>query len=262
MAALPGIRTPSEKAIADLGRTMLRDMTDGGARVLVVEDDDETADLIAAVLAGDGHEVSRCADAGAATLDAALAGGFDLVLMDVMLPGGDGLSLCRGVRGAGGPPVIMVSALGSEAERVAGFEAGADDYVAKPFGRMETLARVRAVLRRSMPGARNAPETLSFGEWTADLSARTLRDAEGVRMVVSGAEFDLLAVFLRRPGEVMSRARLLELTRAGSAGPDERTVDVHVSRLRQKIEADARDPAFIKTVRLGGYVFAAPVRPA
>jgi len=182
----------------------------------------------------------------------------DLLVLDVMLPGEDGLSICRRLRASSNLPILMLTALGQEIDRVVGLEIGADDYVTKPFSSRELVARIRALLRRARsggatPGRRLGP--LRFAGWRLDPGERRLVNPEGVRVTTTSAEFDMLMAFCQHPGEVLSREQLLELTHSGAAGPIERSVDVHVSRIRQKIEPDPRDPTFIKTVRLGGYVF-------
>jgi two-component system OmpR family response regulator len=183
--------------------------------------------------------------------------GVDLVILDVMLPGEDGFSICRRLRGISAIPIIMLTARGEEIDRILGLEIGADDYVAKPFSSRELVARVRALLRRaeSAPGlARLRMRQLTFSGWCIDPAARELFDADGTRIALTSVEFDLLLAFCRHPGQILSREKLIELIHGGHAGSIERSIDVHISRIRQKIEADPRDPSIIKTVRLGGYV--------
>ena len=182
----------------------------------------------------------------------------DVIVLDIMLPGEDGISICRRLRGASTIPIIMLTALGEEIDRVVGLEVGADDYVTKPFSSRELIARIRALLRRA--GAAKTAGTAAsprfrFAGWTLDPSRRELLDPDGAHVTLTSAEFDLLLAFCQRPGQVLSRERLLEVTHCGTAGPIERTVDVHVSRVRQKLEGDPREPLLIKTVRLGGYLF-------
>ena len=191
-------------------------------------------------------------------------GHVDLVLLDVMLPREDGFSICRRLRATSGMPIIMLTALGEDVNRIVGLEIGADDYVTKPFNSRELVARIRALLRRTReaPWSRGRPSAFHFAGWIVDPTARQLRNPDGVQVAMTSAEFDLLLAFCRNPGQVLSRERLLDLTHAGSAGPIERSIDVHVSRVRQKIEQDPRDPSFIKTVRLAGYIFTPVVTEA
>jgi two-component system OmpR family response regulator len=190
---------------------------------------------------------------------------IDLIVLDLMLPGEDGLSLCRRLRAESSVPVIMLTAMGEEIDRIVGLEMGADDYLAKPFNPRELLARIRAVLRRADSRPRRTNDSggcrtvLGFAGWTLDLDRRELRDAAGVLVPLSTGEFELLAAFTQHPQRVLSRDQLLDLARGRDALPFDRAIDVQVSRLRRKIEADAREPELIKTVRGGGYLFAATV---
>lgn len=226
--------------------------------ILVVEDDRETRTLIAKYLrtnscnvntAADGHEMDRMmADHR-----------VDLLILDVMLPGEDGLTLCRRVRAASQLPIIMLTARGEDVDRILGLEMGADDYLAKPFNPRELLARINAVLRRQA-SALNASATpsatmLRFSGWHIDVRLRELRNPSGARVAMTSAEFDLLRAFCERPGRVLSRDSLLDLTQGRNAGSFERSIDVLVSRIRRKIETDPQDAAMIKTVRSGGYMF-------
>ncbi|MEH2481228.1 two-component system OmpR family response regulator [Nitrobacteraceae bacterium AZCC 2146] len=189
----------------------------------------------------------------------------DLVILDIMLPDEDGLSICRRLRANSSIPIIMVTARGEDMDRILGLELGADDYVAKPFNSRELVARIRTILRRadSAPGtARQRERQLRFAGWQIDPASRELHDPEGVRIALTSVEFDLLLAFCRHPGQILTREQLIELTHGRLAGPIERSIDVHISRIRQKIEADPRDPNFIKTVRLGGYVFTPNVEQA
>lgn len=225
-------------------------------RILCVEDDDDIASMLNDVLKDNGFETFFVASA--VDMDVVLRREpVDLVLLDVMLPGENGVSICRRLRATSAIPIIMVTARGEESDRVLGFESGADDYVAKPFSSRELVARIRAVLRRVSgthdPRARLRP--LLFAGWRIDPTARELSDAEGTQIALTSVEFDLLMAFCGNPGEILSRERLIELVHGGSVGSLERSVDVHISRIRQKIETDSRTPTMIKTVRLGGYVF-------
>jgi two-component system OmpR family response regulator len=226
--------------------------------LLLVEDDREISGLLERFLKANELDVSIAADGRA--MDRVLAASqIDLIVLDVMLPGEDGLSLCRRLRATSSVPIIMLTAKGEDIDRIIGLEMGADDYLAKPFNPRELLARVKAVLRRGRTVAGLAPgpttSTLVFAGWQLDLARRQLSSPEGTRVAVTGAEFDLLQTFCERPGRVLSRDQLIELKQGRTAGPFERSIDVLVSRLRQKIEADPRDPELIKTIRSGGYLF-------
>jgi two-component system OmpR family response regulator len=230
---------------------------EGPARILLVEDDAAISQMLKEVLSESGFAPYA---AGSATeMDRLLEKqGVDLIVLDVMLPGEDGFSICRRLRAASSVPIIMLTALGEDVDKIVGLEIGADDYVAKPFNSRELVARIRAVLRRAKlakeePGERTPP--FRFAGWRVDPVERQLYSPEGARVTTTSAEFDLLLAFCQNPGRILSREQLLELTHSGVAGPIERTVDVHISRIRQKIEPDPRDPTLIKTVRLGGYVF-------
>ena len=229
-------------------------------RILVVEDDPQIRTLILRVLKENGYEATSARDAREAT--AALNGAtFDLLLLDVMLPGRSGLDLCRDIRQTSQVPIIMVSARGDEIDRVVGLEVGADDYVPKPFGAKELLARIRALLRRA--GAGNGAETagrvpqdiMSFAGWRLDRRRRELTDPDGAAVELSGAEHDLLVSFLENPQRVIGRERLLELSRTRLADSSDRSIDVLVSRLRRKLGQDD----LIRTVRGVGYLFTADV---
>jgi two-component system OmpR family response regulator len=188
---------------------------------------------------------------------------IDLILLDLMLPGEDGLSICRRLRASHAIPIIMLTAMGEEMDRVVGLELGADDYVAKPFSARELVARIRAVLRRGTDGGNHQEvksRTLSFSGWVLDPITRQLHNPDGVKVIMTGAEFDLLAAFCERPRRVLNRDQLLDLTQGRAAGPFDRSIDTLVSRIRQKIEADPKDPVLIQTVRLGGYMFTPEVR--
>ena len=224
--------------------------------ILVVEDDREISALVArylrgnecrVTLAGDGHEMDR----------ALAESRIDLIVLDLMLPGEDGLSLCRRLRETSQVPIVMLTAKGEEVDRILGLELGADDYLPKPFNPRELLARIRAILRRVSAEAPDTEERrrLHFSGWTLDVSLRQVLTPEGARVAITGAEFDLLHALCLRPGRVLSRDQLLDLTQGRTAGPFERSIDVLISRIRQKIERDTRNPEFIRTIRSGGYVF-------
>ncbi|UMY19663.1 response regulator [Methylobacterium organophilum] len=226
--------------------------------ILVVEDDREISALVArylranecrVTLAGDGKEMDRV------LLDARV----DLIVLDLMLPGEDGLSLCRRLRANSSIPIIMLTAKSEDVDRIVGLEIGADDYLGKPFNPRELLARIRAILRRGAGSDRQEDDglrKLHFAGWTLDAALRQVLSPEGARISITGAEFDLLHALCLRPGRVLSRDQLLDLTQGRAAGPFERSIDVLVSRIRQKIERDPRSPEIIRTIRSGGYLFA------
>ena len=234
-----------------------------GPHILVVDDDREIRDLLARFLRKHGFRVETAAD-GKAMFRTLSAGRFDLVVLDLMLPGEDGLSLCRKVRAESDLPIVMLTAIGEDTDRIVGLEMGADDYLAKPFNPRELLARIRAVLRRA-PDMRGRPEadpsrTFEFQGWALDAGRRSLHAPDGALVDLTGGEFDLLLALVEHPNRVLNRDQLLDLTRGREAGPFDRSVDVQVSRLRRKIEEDPKQPALIKTVRGGGYVFAGKVQ--
>jgi two-component system, OmpR family, response regulator len=231
--------------------------------ILLVDDDAEIRSLLSEYLSREGFRVTAVADGR--SMDEALEDNrFDLAVLDLMLPGEDGVSLCKRLRAKSILPVIMLTARGEEADRITGLEAGADDYLAKPFNPRELLARVHSVLRR----ARTLPEDVTpeqarrfqFSGWKLDTLTRQLVSPSSVVTPLSGAEYRLLSVFLHHAGEVLSRDQLTEMIRGrGSHMPFDRSIDVQVSRLRQRLGDDGRVPAFIRTVRGEGYLFAVPV---
>ncbi len=232
--------------------------------VLVVDDDAEIRQLLKAYLETHGLRASTAAD-GKAMWDALDKTTIDLVVLDLMLPGESGLSLCRKLCADSHTPVIMLTALGEETDRIVGLEMGADDYLAKPFNPRELLARIHSVLRR----ARALPDSgdqikqqgrLHFASWTLDTVARHLISADDVVVPLSGGEYRLLTVFLDRPNRVLSRDQLLELVSGKEASPYDRSIDVQVGRLRKRLGDDSREPRLIKTVRSAGYVFTEKVR--
>lgn len=240
--------------------------------LLIVDDDREIRELLSRFLRKHGFRISVAAD-GREMQRLLRDAAIDLVVLDLMLPGEDGLVLCRRLRAVSGLPVIMLTAMGEEVDRIVGLEMGADDYVAKPFSPRELLARIRAVLRRSAgpsrpPAATAADAAASAGQparvarfagFRLDLDSRELLSPDGVLVPLSSGEFALLAAFAGHPQRVLSREQLLDLARGRDAQPFDRSIDVQVSRLRRKIEPDPREPALIKTVRGGGYLFAAKV---
>jgi two-component system OmpR family response regulator len=237
--------------------------------LLIVDDDREIRELLSRFLRKHGFRVSVAVD-GREMRKALADRAIDLVVLDLMLPGEDGLSLCRRLRSDSNLPVIMLTAMGEEIDRIVGLEMGADDYLAKPFNPRELLARIKAVLRRVGASLAHAGEVagqeaamrVRFDGWTLDLSKRELISPSGVLVPMSGGEFALLAAFVAHPQRVLSRDQLLDFARGRDAQPFDRSIDVQVSRLRRKIESDPREPALIKTVRGGGYLFAAKVERA
>jgi DNA-binding response OmpR family regulator len=226
------------------------------ARVLVVEDDLTVAEVVLAYLRRAGYEVEHAAD-GFAALDAAAAHRPDLVVLDLMLPGLDGLEVCRRLQENGPIAVIMLTALGSENDRVLGLEVGADDYVTKPFSPRELTLRVRSVLRRSAPPPlESGPEVVTAGGLRVDITAHTAT-RHGQPLALTTREFDLLAFLLAHPGEAFTREALMKQVWGWEFG-DQSTVTVHVRRLREKIEIDPADPQLLVTVWGVGYRFDAP----
>jgi len=230
--------------------------------LLVVEDDRETRDLIARYLGGRGFRVTTARN-GIEMRQALETGNYDLLLLDLMLPGEDGLSLCRKLRAEKSViPIIMLTALGEEADRIVGLEGGADDYLPKPFSPRELVARITAVLRRSDRAASSEPEDrLGFAGFVLEPERRRLLNPRGDEIELTGGEYDLLIALARRPHRVLNRDQLLDLTKGREASPFDRSIDVQISRLRRKLQYAPETPDIIKTVRFGGYVFAAEVAP-
>ncbi|GAA5317420.1 MAG: response regulator [Candidatus Pelagadaptatus aseana] len=231
--------------------------------LLVVDDHQDIRDLLKEYLQQHGYRVSLAKDGVEMRAKMAEAS-FDLVVLDLMMPGEDGLSLCRFVREMDGPPVIMLTAMSEDADLVVGLEMGADDYVTKPFTPRVLLARIKAVLRRSAGGGSHEPvavepNRLSFANWSLNVPLRQLERDDGLVVALSNSEFTLLQVLLKHPQEVMSRDQLLTLTKGREAEPFDRSVDNQVSRLRKKIEQNPQFPNLIKTVWGGGYLFTATV---
>jgi two-component system, OmpR family, response regulator len=235
--------------------------------VLIVDDDREIRELIRTYLQKNGVKVTKAS--GGREMWAALASEPpDMIVLDVTLPGENGLALCRDLRAGQWRtmPILMLTALGDETDRVVGLEVGADDYLVKPFAVRELLARIRALLRRSrmaQPGFQRAesPQFLVFGEWRLDTIGRHLLDSEGTMVALSGAEYRLLRVFIDNPQRVLTRDQLLTLTQGRQTEPFDRSIDLLVSRLRQRLKDGAKDPRYIKTLRNEGYVFSAAVMP-
>ncbi len=232
--------------------------------ILVVDDDTEIRVLLKEYLSRQGYRVTAVAD-GPSMEQVMEDLHFDLVVLDVMLPGEDGISLCRKLRSRSTVPVIMLTARGDEADRIAGLETGADDYLPKPFNPHELLARINSVLRRTRSLPRELlPEDVQeyqFGNWRLQTSTRQLQNSEGTVVPLSGAEYRLLCIFLRYPNTVLSRERLMELLRGRERNiPFDRSMDVQVSRLRQRLRDDGHNAGIIRAVRGEGYVFSLPVQ--
>lgn len=225
-------------------------MTAVSIRVLLIDDDRRLRELLDNYLAQNGVSLSHAAN-GHDGLEELAQGGYDAVLLDIMMPGMDGLEVLRRIRKNSSLPVIMLTARGDEADRVVGLELGADDYVPKPFSPRELLARLRAVLRRTQPGAQS--ERLSAGGVVVEVPSRQVRVA-GDPIELTGLEFDILVALLRRAGRVVPRSALLSEAGRDDVAVGERTVDVHISRLRKKLGDDPRSPTLIRTVRGVGYV--------
>jgi two-component system OmpR family response regulator len=226
--------------------------------IAIVEDDAEIRGLMAGLLEREGFEVAACC--GAEDLDRLLERRrVDLLLLDLMMPGEDGLSICRRLRPSTSIPIIVVTAKGEDVDRVIGLELGADDYLPKPFNSRELVARVRAILRRtrSSQSVTAAPPRVSyrFSSWQLDVASRELRNPAGEPVGLTTGEYDLLLTFLEHPQRVLNRDQLLDWTRGRGASPLDRTVDVQLSRLRRKLGDDPRAPTMIRTVRGGGYLF-------
>lgn len=230
--------------------------------LLIVDDDKELCSLLSKFLSRHGYRVSVAHNGGemASTLEASRV---NLVILDLMLPGEDGLVLCRRLRATSTLPIIMLTAISDETDRIIGLEMGADDYLAKVPNPRELLARVRAVLRRAGPPEARASvdqkRILEFAGWRLDVTHRQLFSAKNALVPLRAGEFDLLLALAERPQRVLSRDQLLDLSRGRTANVFDRSIDVQISRLRRKIEPDPKEPTLIKTVRSGGYILAANV---
>lgn len=234
-----------------------------GPHILVVDDDQQIRKLLGRYLAEQSFRVSLAADGREA--DKRLAEGrIDLVVLDLMLPDVSGLDLCRAIRTRSNVPIIVLTALKEDVDRIIGLEIGADDYLGKPFNPRELVARIRAVLRRLSPRDTTAPAPASrvrFAGFLADPASRQLWDRSGAEIILTGAEFDLLLALLERPGRMLSREQLLDITHGRATAGFDRSIDVLISRLRRKL-GDAGNFQIIKTLRNGGYQLAARVEPA
>jgi len=233
--------------------------------ILVVYDDREIRDLLARFLEKHRMRVTVARDAREARR-VWTAGHYHIVVLDLMLPGESGLDLARWMRTQSDVPIVMLTAMGEETDRIIGLELGADDYVPKPFNPRELLARIRAVLRRageSTPrGADAGSRSMRFSGWTLEPARRRLLNPDAVEVPLTGGEYDLLVALVERANRVLTRDMLLDLLRGRQAGPFDRAIDVAISRLRRKLEDDGRNAQLIKTVRGGGYVLAATVERA
>jgi two-component system OmpR family response regulator len=225
--------------------------------LLVVDDDVEIRNLLSTLLTRRGYRVTTACDEP--EMRRVLASSrIDLIILDLMLPGKDGLTICRELRSAKSIPIVMLTARGEATDRVVGLELGADDYLPKPFEVRELEARIKAVLRRSLSTgnqSRDGAVVFKFKGWKLDARQRQLLSPEGAVVDLTTGEFDLLLVFVERPQRVLNRDQLLDLARGRDATSFDRSIDVQVSRLRRKIESDPKDPQLIKTVRSGGYLF-------
>lgn len=230
----------------------------GSAHLLVVDDDRDIRDLLGRFLRRRGFRVTAARD-GREMRQALDDWNIDLIILDLMLPGEDGLSLCRQLRASSAIPIIMLTARGEETERIVGLEMGADDYMPKPFNPHELLARIKAVLRRAgsapVQDTPNDGSVARFDGWELDIAQRRLVSPQGITVELSAGEYDLLVAFVERPQRVLNRDQLLDLSRGRESIPFDRSIDVQVGRLRRKIEASPKEPTMIKTVRGKGYLF-------
>ncbi len=232
------------------------------AQILVVDDDREIRDLLSRFLRKNGYRVELAAD-GDEMMRALETARIDLIVLDRVMPGKDGLTLCRELRTTSRVPVILLTLLGSDTDRIVGLEIGADDYLVKPFNPHELLARIKAVLRRAadLPfrNSVDKPTEARFSGWSLNRGRRRLTSPSGALVSLTDGEFDLLLAFVEHPQVILSREQLLDLSRARRAIAFDRSIDMQVTRLRRRIEANPEQPEFIKTVRNKGYVFAASV---
>ncbi len=231
-------------------------------RILIVDDDADIRSLLADYLGEQGWHISTATD-GESMQQVLDSTTIDLVVLDLTLPGSDGLTLCRNLRTRSSVPVIMLTARSAPLDRILGLEMGADDYLCKPFEPRELLVRIRNVLRRSnaAPDSTSSFSTLwHFADWTLDETTRQLQNAAGLVVMLSSGEYRLLKALLERPNRTLNRDQLLTLTQGRESDPLDRSIDLHISRLRQKLGDDARAPKLIKTLRNEGYLLAATVR--
>jgi two-component system OmpR family response regulator len=236
-------------------------MSEQQKKLLVVDDDQEIRELLTEYLHKNGFHVES-AEEGNAMRRQLAAHHFDLIVLDIMMPGDDGFTLCKEVRATSNVPIIMLTAGSDETDRIIGLELGADDYVGKPFNPRELLARIKAVLRRfeeTSSSTSKQIESIKFGQFTLHMTNRELQYADEPPEPLNGADFNLLRLFLTRPGEVLSRDDLSHHLRGRDASPFDRSIDVQISRLRSKLRDDGKSPQMIKTVRGAGYILTTPV---
>lgn len=233
-----------------------------GTHVLVVDDDRRIRTMLARFLVDHGLRVSQAGD-GREMFQVYADARIDVIVLDIMMPGEDGLSLCRRMRAESQVPIILLTAMNADTDRIIGLEIGADDYVVKPFNPRELLARIRAVTRRMLASStmprRQGSAAYGFEGWTLDSSRRTLTSPDGALTDLTSGEFDLLLAFLEHPRRVLNRDQLLDLARGRSSQAYDRSIDVQIRRLRRKIEANPQEPVLIKTIRNEGYFFTAAV---
>lgn len=234
----------------------------GGTHVLVVDDDQRIRTMLARFLIDHGLRVSQASN-GMEMFQVFADARIDVIVLDIMMPGEDGLSLCRRMRAESAVPIILLTAMNADTDRIIGLEIGADDYVVKPFNPRELLARVRAVTRRMLAGSiipqQRGSVAYNFEGWVLDANRRTLVSPDGALTDLTSGEFDLLLAFLEHPQRVLNRDQLLDLAHGRSSQAYDRSIDVQISRLRRKIEANPQNPVLIKTVRNEGYFFTATV---
>jgi len=231
--------------------------------ILIVDDEADIREPLAEYLIRNELNVVM-ADSAARARQQIIQGDVDLIILDIMMPNEDGLSLCRDLRTRSDVPIILLTARTDDIDRIIGLEMGADDYIGKPFAPRELLARIKAVLRRTGPRSNRlqvqGQRVYSFNTWLVNVDERNLMSVDGVNVPMGDAEFRLLLAFVTRPGQVLSRSQLLDLADAREADPFDRSIDNRIVRLRRKLEEDPANPSLIKTVRSGGYVFTAQVR--
>ncbi|WP_020410366.1 response regulator [Hahella ganghwensis] len=235
-------------------------MTQKNKHILVVDDDAEIRSLLSDYLTRNGFVVSSAAD-GEAFFQMLAQSTPDLVVLDIMLPGEDGFAICQRLRRESGVPVVMLTANSDETDRIVGLEMGADDYLAKPFNPRELLARIKAILRRVQEPAKTAlsPKLYHFGGLTLDTTTRILKFPDNTQTHLTGADYSLLLMFLNKGNDVLSRDEISDVLHGRECSPFDRSIDVHMSRLRQRLGDDAKNPHLIKTVRGAGYVLTVPV---
>lgn len=231
--------------------------------LLIVDDHHEIRELLKRFFVQHNYRVTLAKD-GREMKKILINAQIDLIVLDLMLPGEDGLTLCRDLRASSNIPIVMLTAMGDEMDKIIGLEMGADDYLSKPFNPRELLARIKAVLRRvnSLSAPVAAVNRYHFAQWSIDIHKRELIDKEGVMVILSSAEFDLLRVFIEHPQRVLSRDQLLDLSKGRDGGVYDRAIDTLISRLRKKLEVDAKHPELIKTIWGGGYQFTCEVSHA